>query len=246
MDAKEYADASACFEKTKAYKHLIVAYERQGLYSKALSVADKRHYYELGAKICLRANDLKQAAYFYSYFDPSHAAKLYRNLYCFYEAGFCYLTLYDALGAIDMFRRCTDKQEREHGLRQVSDYALVLYFNKSYATAFRIFLALDDYYSALECAQKMKEDKLVVSCRLLIGNREADDQHYHFAAQCVEPYAPQKAICYYAKAGDYKSQVRLLLECEDYEKAVHVCMLHNDLNKAYQIASTNAPELLTS
>lgn len=246
MDAKEYADASACFEKTKAYKHLIVAYDKQGLYSKALSLADQKHYYELGAKISLRINDLKQAAYFYSYFDPLRAIKLYRDLYCFYEAGFCYLTQYDALGAIDMFRRCTDKAEKDYGLKQVSDYALVLYFNKSYATAFRIFLALDDYYSALECARRMKEDKLIISCRLLIGSSEADHSHYHFAAQCVEPYAPQKAMCYYAKAGDYKSQVRLLVENKDYEKAVHVCMLHNDLNKAYQIASSNAPELLIS
>lgn len=246
MDAKEYADASLSFEKTKAYKHLIIAYEKQGLYSKALSLADEKQYYELGAKICLHINDLKQAAYFYSFFDAIHAAKLYRDLYCYYEAGYCYLTTFDALNAIDMFRRCTDKAQRIHGLKEVSDYALVLYFTKSYESAFRIFLALDDYYSALECAERMKEDKLIASCRLLIGYEEAEKCHYHFAAQCVEPFAPKKALSYYAKAGDYKEQIRLLLESNAYEKAIQVCLIHNDLNEAYQIASCYNPELLSS
>ena len=246
MDAKEYADASSAFEKTKAYKHLIIAYEKQGLYSKALSLADEKHYYELGAKICLHIHDFKQAAYFYSYFDPVYAAKLYRDLNCYYEAGYCYLSALDPLNAIDMFRRCLDKAKKNHGLREVSDYALVLYFTKSYESAFRIFLALDDYYSALECAMRMKEDKLVASCRLLIGYEEAEKCHYHFAAQCVEPFAPYQAQSYYAKAGDYKSQVRLLLNSAHYEKAIQVCLFHNDLNKAYQIASCHNPELLSS
>ncbi|MBU3804101.1 MAG: hypothetical protein H9872_05010 [Candidatus Cellulosilyticum pullistercoris] len=244
MDAKEYMDASLSFEKTKAYKHLIIAYEKQGLYSKALSLADEKRYYELGAKICLHINDLKQAAYFYSYFDPVHAAKLYRNLYCYYEAGYCYLSNLDPLNAIDMFRRCSDKTQRVHGLKEVSDYALVLYFSEAYESAFRIFLALDDYYSALECAQRMKEDKLIASCRLLIGYEEAEKCHYHFAAQCIEPFAPKKALIYYAKAGNYKEQVRLLLATNDYKKAIQVCLLHNDLNEAYQIASSYDPELL--
>ncbi len=246
MDAKEYMEASLCFEKTKAYKHLIIAYEKQGLYTKALSLAHEKHYYELGAKICLHINDLKQAADFYSYFDPVHAAKLYRDLYCYYEAGYCYLSIFDALNAIDMFRRCTDKAQKTRGLKEVSDYALVLYFTKSYAHAFRIFLALDDYYSALECAQKMKEDKLIASCRLLIGYEEAEKCHYHFAAQCIEPFAPKKALSYYAKAGNYKEQVRLLLINNDYEKAIQVCLLHNDLNEAYHIASSYNPALLSS
>lgn len=246
MDSKEYADASSCFEKTKAYKHLIIAYEKQGLYSKALALADEKGYYELGAKISIRINDLKQAAYFYSYFNPSHAAKLYRDLYCYFEAGYCYLTLCDALGAIDMFRRCTDKTQKAEGLKQVSDYALVLYFTKSYSSAFRIFLALDDYYSALECATCMKEDQLIASCRCLIASEEASQNHYHFAAKCIEPFDKKTAMSYYAKAGDYKAQVRLLLEHHDYEKAIHVCLLHQDLNKAYQIASCYNPELLSS
>lgn len=244
MDSKEYTDASLAFEKAKAYKHLVIAYAKQGCYSKALELADEKGFHKLGAKIALHIHDLRQAAYFYSFFDPNHAAKLYRDQACYYEAGYCYLTLYDALNAIDMFRRCRDKVKRLRGLKEVSDYGLVLYFTKDYATAFRIFIALDDYYSALECAQKLNEPPLIQSCKLLIAYEEASKQHYHFAAQCLEPYAPQKALCFYAKAGQYDDQIRLLLAVEDYEKAIQVCLLHNNLNKAYEIASVHNPELL--
>lgn len=246
MDCKEYADASLSFEKAKAYKHLVVAYAKQGNYGKALELADEKGFYELGAKLALHIQDLRQAAYFYSFFEPAHAAKLYRDLSCYYEAGYCYLTLYDALNAIDMFRRCHDKVQRTRGLKEVSDYGLVQFFTKNYATAFRIFIALDDFYSALECAIKMKEEQLISSCRILIGYEEASKQNYHFAAQCLEPYAPSKALCFYAKAGDYDNQVRLLLKAGDYKKAIQVCLLHNNLNKAYEIASIHDPELLTS
>ena len=246
MNAKEYAQASSCFKQAKAYKHLVVSYAKQGFYGKALDLADEKGFYELGAKIASHIQDFRQAAYFYSFFEPSHAAKLYRDLSCYYEAGYCYLVQYDALNAIDMFRRCRDKVKRTQGLKEVSDYALVLYLTKDYATAFRIFIALDDFYSALECAKKLKENELVRSCKLLIGYQEASNQHYHFAAQCLESLAPDKALCFYAKAGDYEAQVRLLLETGDYEKAIQVCMLHQNLNKAYEIASIYNPQLLTS
>lgn len=246
MDCKEYTDASICFEKAKAYKHLAISYAKQGCYGKALDLADEKGFYELGAKIALHIQDFRQAAYFYSFFEPAHAAKLYRDLGCYYEAGYCYLTLYDALNAIDMFRRCRDKVQRTRGLKEVSDYALVLYFHKDYMTAFRIFIALDDFYSALECASKLKENELISSCKLLIGYEEASKHHYHFAAECLESFAPEKALCFYAKAGDYDAQVRLLLEAGDYQKAIQVCFLHNNLNKAYEIASIYNPELLSS
>lgn len=246
MSCKEYSEASCCFEKTKAYKHLVVSYAKQGCYSKALELADEKGLYELGAKIASHIQDFRQAAYFYSFFEPFHAAKLYRDLACYYEAGYCYLTQYDALNAIDMFRRCRDKAKRIRGLKEVSDYALVLYFSKDYNTAFRIFIALDDFYSALECANKLKENELINSCKLLIGYEEASKQHFHFAAQCLESFAPDKALCFYAKAGDYEAQIRLLLEKGEYEKAIQVCMLHQNLNRAYEIASIYNPELLTS
>lgn len=246
MNLKEYKDASLAFEKVKAYKHLLIAYAKQGCYSKALDIADEKHFYELGAKIALHIQDLRQAAYFYSFFNPNHAAKLYRDLSCYYEAGYCYLTLYDALNAIDMFRRCKDKAKRTRGLKEVSEYAMVLYYSKDYPLAFRIFMTLDDFYSALECAQKMKEDTLISACKILIAYQEANKNHYQFAAQCLEHYAPHKALCFYAKAGDYDAQIRLLLELEEYEKAIQVCLIHSKLNEAYEIASIYNPELLSS
>lgn len=246
MNCQEYTEASSCFEKSHAYKHLIIAYAKQGAYSQALDLADEKGFYEIGAKIASRIQDFRQAAYFYSFFEPNHAAKLYRDLACYYEAGYCYLTQYDALNAIDMFRRCRDKIKRSRGLKEVSDYALVLYLKKEYMTAFRIFIALDDFYSALECAKKLKEEKLITSCKMLIGYQEASKQRYHFAAQCFESFAPHKALCFYAKAGDYDAQVKLLLEHGDYEKAIQVCIIHQNLNKAYEIASVYNPELLSS
>ena len=246
LDCKEYVDASLCFEKAKAYKHLVIAYAKSGSYSKALDLADEKGFYELGAKIAIHIEDYRQAAYFYSFFDPSHAAKLYRDLGCYYEAGYCYLVLSEVLNAIDMFNRCKDKVHRTQGLKQASEYALVLFLSKDYLGAFRLFIALNDFYSALECAKKLKEPKLIQSCKRLIGYDEASKHHYHFAAQCLEEFSPKEALCFYAKSGDYDSQIRLFLEAGEYEKAIQVCYIHHNLNKAYEIASIYNPELLSS
>lgn len=246
MDCHEYYSACEAFEKSKAYKHLIIACAKQGYYEKAIKLADEKKYYKLGSKVALHYNDLKQAAYFYSYFDPSHAAKLYRDLRYYYEAGFAFLAANDPLDAIDMFRRCNKQWQKEKGFQQVSEYALVLYLQKSYETAFKLFMALDDYYSALECARALDEDKLIEGCYLLIGHAEAEKKDFIFAAKCVEPYNTTLAAYYYALGGSYNEQVRILLEEGDYNKAHKVCLLHNNLNQAYEIASIYNPDLLTS
>lgn len=246
MDCHEYSDACDAFEVSKAYKHLVVAYEKQGYYQKALELADQKHYYVLGSKIALHHKDLRQAAYFYNYFDPLQAAKIYRHLNDFYEAGFAFLSAYKPLIAIDMFRKCQQKSQRTKGFKQVSEFALVLYLKKQYSSAFRIFIALDDYYSALECARGLKEDKLIAGCHLLIALNEAEKRNYLFSAKCLEPYFPVLSTYYYALAGSYNDQVRVLLATGEYKKAFKACLLHHNLNKAYQIASTYAPELLTS
>lgn len=246
LECKEYADASSCFEKAKAYKHLIITSAKLGNYSKALDLADEKGYYELGAKIAIQIQDYRQAAYFYSFFDPKHAAKLYRDLSCYYEAGYCYLTLNDVLSAIDMFNRCKDRSHRIKGRKQALEYAQVLYLSKDYLESFRLFMALDDFYSALECAKRLEEPELIQSCKRLIGYDEASKQNYYFAAQCLEDYSPKEALCFYAKSGDYESEIRLFLENGEYEKALQVCYLHQNLNKAYEIASIYNPELLSS
>lgn len=246
MENHEYNDACEAFEKSHAYKHLAIAYAKQGYYQKAIQLADSKGYYKLGAKMALHHQDLRRAAYFYSYFDPSHAAKIYRDLHLYYEAGYAFLASYDPLDAIDMFRRCHKNWQKVEGFKQVSEFALVLYFKKSYETAFKVFMALDDYYSALECAKALQEDKLVEGCYLLIGHEEAENGHFIFAAQCVEPYQPELAAHYYALGKAYHEQVRILLHKGSYHKALKVCLLHHNLNKAYEIAATYDPALLTT
>ncbi len=246
LDLKEYIDAAICFEKAHAYKHLIICYQKQGLYHKAIALADEKKYYERGAKICLHIQNIKKAAYFYSYFDIQKAAKLYLSEQAYYEAGYCFLQNYDALKAIDCFKRCKNSLEKDRGLKEVGEFALVLYFTKQYDEAFKIFIALDDYYSALECANQMKEEKLIASTRLLIGEIEAEKKHYTFAAKCVEPYNPHQAVYYYNLDKAYSESIRLLLSTGEYEKAIQLCLLDHNLNQAYEIASTYNPELLSS
>lgn len=246
MDCHEYNDACDAFEKSKAYKHLVIAYAKTGYYQKAIALANDKKYYKLGAKIALHYNDLKMAAYFYSFFDLGHAAKLYRDLHCYYEAGFAFLGAYDPLDAIDMFRRCRKKWQQENGYKQVSEFALVLYLSKDYEAAFKIFMTLDDYYSALECARALKSEKLVEGCSLLIGFSEAEKENFIFAAKCVEAFNSDLAAYYYALGGAYNEQIRLLINNGAYEKALKVCLLHHNLNKAYEIASAYDPSLLSS
>ncbi len=244
MDAGEYSDAAACFEKSKSYKDLIIAYEKMGYYSTALGLAEKHSYYELGAEISLKIKDKEKAAYFYSYFAPNKAAKLYREEGQYYKAGFCYLAMHNAIDAISMFSRVVNNEDREYGLKLVSEYALTLFFNKSYNSACKIFFALEDYYSALECAKRMHDETLTARCRILIGIEEAENRNYKFAAKCVEPYDCERAISYYALAGDYKSEAKIFIKNKEYDKAIQVCMIHNDLNSAYKIAAINAPDML--
>lgn len=244
MDCKEYQDACYAFEKSRAYKHLVIAYAKVGYFQKALALAQQKKYYRLGAKIALHCHDLDQAAYFYTYFDQARAGKIYRELGQYYKAGYAFLSCDDPLDAIDMFRQCPKPWQKDAGYAQVKEYALVLYFKKSYEMAFKLFIALDDYYAALECAKVLDEPQLIEDCTLLIGLSEAEKGEFLFAAQCIEPYEPWRATYFYALGGHYKDQIRLLLQQKKYQEALKVCLLHQNLNTAYQIASTYDPELL--
>lgn len=245
MKTKEYDKAIICFENCKRYKHLVHAYARAGYYDVALDLADTYGYYKLGASLAQYIGNKTQVAYFHRFFNPKRAAQLYRDLKDYYEAGYCYLTIHDGLNAIDMFMRCTDKVRRLQGLKQVVDYARTLYFKKDYLYAFRIFFELEDFYSALECAYKMKEKSLIQTCKILIGYSAVSKQDYAFAAKCFEEIDPLQASCFYAKSGDIDRQVEMLLKNQNYKRAMLVCCYHNDLNKAYEIASCYDPELLS-
>lgn len=224
----------------------MVTYQKQGLYSKAIEIAENKHYYKSGAKMCMHIHNIKKAASFYAHISPSYAAKLYRNEGFFYEAGFCYLQAYEPLNAIDCFKAVKNPDKQLKGLKAVAEFALVLYFTQQHEDAFKVFLGMDDYYSALVCAETMGEPQLVASTRLLIACEEAKSGHFDFAAQCIETYLPAKACFYYACGGNKENLIRLLVETEDYDKAINVCLTDNNLNLAHEIASKYPTTRLSS
>jgi tetratricopeptide (TPR) repeat protein len=238
MELKNYLKAAECFNITHSYRHLILVYQKLGLYSKAIEIADQKKYYKIGAAICEKINNVKKAAYFYSYFKPLYAARLYKNEHFFYEAGECYLKIYQLSSAIECFKNCEDLSKRSEGLKQLEEFAAVLYFTKHYDDAFKLFIKLGDYYSALECAKKLKESILIRQMSLLIGNTEAQNKNYLVAAKFTEPYDKKKALLYYYLGQAKTDAIRLLVEQSNYEKAFNLCIHHNDLDLAYTLANT--------
>lgn len=244
MEAKKYKEATPCFQKAKAYKHLIIVYQKQGLYSKALEVAEAHEFYDLGAKLCLQIENNKKAASFYAYKKPLKAAKLYEKDGYYFEAGMNYLKAYEPIKAYECFNKCPKITDKQKGFDHLNEFGLVLYFTKQYEDAFKIFLALDDYYSALDCAKKLKEPILINSVTMLLAAAEAENAHYLLAGKCVEEVAPERALVYYAQGKSYYDMIRLLISRQEYEKAINVCLLQDQLEMAYEIANTYDPSLM--
>jgi hypothetical protein len=213
-------------------------YQKLGLYSKAIEIADQKKYYKLGALICEKINNMKKAAYFYSYFKPLYAARLYKKENFFYEAGECYLKAYQLSSALECFKTCEIPSKKNEGLKQLEEFAIVLYFTKCYEDAFKLFIKLSDYYSALECAKKLKSDSLIQQTCLLISSLEAENKNYIVAAKFTEPYDKNKALTYYYLGQAKEDAIRVLLEQKNYEKAFNLCIYYNDLDSAYELANT--------
>ncbi len=238
MELKYYPQAAECFEKTKAHSHLILVYQKLGLYSKAIEIADQRKYYKKGALLCEKIKNVKKAAYFYAYFKPLYAARLYKGEGFYYEAGQCYLKVYQLFSALECFKSCEDPIKKNDGLKQLEEFAAVLFFTKHYEDAFKLFVKLGDYYSALECAKKLKIDHLIQQIHLLIGSSEAENKNYVLAAKYLEPYDRSKALLYYYLGQAKSDAMRLLIAENNYEKAFNLCIHHNDLDSAYKLATT--------
>ena len=245
LDLKDYEKATRCFKKAKAYKHLIICYQKLGYYNKAITLSEEKKYYERGAAICMHINNRLKAAYFYSFFNPAIAAKIYRQENHFYEAGYAYLSNYKGVKAIECFKKC-NTQQKNQGLKQVFEFTSVLYLTKQYSEAFILFIHLDNFYCALECAKKMNCPKLIDSTSILVAKVEAELKHYDFAAKCVENIDCELAVYYYCLSHNYKKAISILLNNGSYEKAINMCLVENDLNFAYEIASTYNPDLLSS
>ncbi|WP_069998155.1 hypothetical protein [Cellulosilyticum sp. I15G10I2] len=236
-ELKNYSKAADCFELAHAYPHLILVYQKLGLYSKAIELADQKKYYKKGALLCEKIKNVKKAAYFYAYFKPLYAARLYKNEQFFYEAGQCYLNAHQYSSALECFSYCKDSSKKNEGLRQLEEFSTVLYFTKHYEDAFKLFVKLRDYYSALECAKKLKIDTLIRQMHLLISSFEAENKNYILAAKYIEPYDKNKALLYYYLGQAKSEAIRVLLELNNYEKAFNLCIHHNDLDLAYKLAT---------
>ncbi|MEG0151759.1 MAG: hypothetical protein RR618_00510 [Cellulosilyticaceae bacterium] len=169
---KNYDKALHCFKTCAAHRQLIKTYEKLGLISEALQIADHHKYYKEGALLSEKIGNYLKAAYFYSYFNPLHAAKLYKKECHFFEAGLCYLQKFQFVYAIDCFYKCPNPLHRAHGFRQVEDIATVLYFQKSYADSFKLFLRIKDYRSALECAKKLEDPTLIQNTAALLNTQQ--------------------------------------------------------------------------
>ncbi|PHV71821.1 hypothetical protein CS063_04495 [Sporanaerobium hydrogeniformans] len=238
MRLENYIQAASCFKAAKAYRQLVQAYEALGLYSKAIEVAEKLKDYRLGAQLCERIGNHKKAAYFFSYFKPLYSAKLYKLEGYYYEAGLSYLKAYQFISAIECFHACSSLAERAQGLRQIEEIAVVLYFSHSYEESFRIFFKLKDYFSALECAKKLREKKLIESTQLLLAYQEEQMGHYLLAGKYYEPFNPPKALTCYYLGHHIHEALHLLIEQGAYAKAVNLCIQHNELAAAYELINT--------
>jgi hypothetical protein len=150
-----YEEAAQCFLHANAHRHLMYTYVKLGLHSKALEIAENKHYYKQGAKICMSIGNVKKAASFYHHFNPLHAAKLYKKEGYFYEAAKSYLAHYDFELALGCFRLCRDEKQRKTGIRQIEEIAITLYFVKAYKEAYALFMALGDYPSAKLCEEAL-------------------------------------------------------------------------------------------
>ncbi|MGL6175327.1 MAG: hypothetical protein ACRC1P_12055 [Cellulosilyticaceae bacterium] len=165
---ENHQKALECFYLCQSYKHLMRTYEKLGLISDALLIAETYHYYKDGALISERSGNLLKAAYFYSYFNPLHAAKIYKKQRHFFEAGLCYLQKFQLTYAIDCFYKCSNPLHRIEGFKQVEELAVVFYLQKQYQEAFKLFIRMRDYHSALECARKLNHPTLIQNTLSLI------------------------------------------------------------------------------
>ena len=196
--------AAQCFTKGKAYLLAIKCYENQGLYSEAIQLAEIKKYYRLGAMLCENIHSEKKAAFFYSFFNLPLAIKLYKKNSYYYEAGLCYLKLYQFNHAIDCFNKCKEEHLKYLGLRQIEETAITLFFVKEYVDACELFIKLHDYFSALMCAKKLRNSQIIMDLTLLVAYEEYQKRNFAVAAKYIAPYDSEKALIYH-----YMEQAKL-------------------------------------
>lgn len=240
MKNKSYQKAIYCLKKAHAFKQLMVCYEKLGETSNAIGIAQEHGYYKQGALLCMKHHNTKKAAYFYSFIQPIHAAKLYKECNCYYEAGLSYMKTYQFIQALECFYKATDPLQKLDGLKQLEEVAIVLYLNKQYEESFKLFEALGDYYSALECAKRCHDTDLVHKLYELIATYEAQENNYLTAAHYIASLNQDQAKLYYYLDQSSNDALKLAIHKENYFRALKICFHTNNLSLAKQVAKLYA------
>nr|WP_307992179.1 hypothetical protein [uncultured Niameybacter sp.] len=237
---KAYHKAIYCFNQCNAYKSLMLCYERLGQTSVALEIAKTHGLYKQGATLCMKHNNFKMAASFYSFFNLRTAIKLYKKCDCYYEAGLCLLQDKQYSSALELFYKCENPLDKLTGIRKVEEIAIVFYLKKNYYQSIRLFTTLGDYYSVLECAKRLKDKVLIEETMELIATFEAKDNNYALAASYIDPMNKDKATLYNYLAYTNNDALKLSILKGAYFNALRICFHSNNLPLAKQVAKLYA------
>ncbi len=171
----EYELALTSFYNANSYKNIFLTYNQLGQVSDALEIAEKYGFYREGAQLCMEHSNYVKAAYFYSYVNPLKAAQLYKKTHKIYEAGLCYLKAEDYSKAYICFVSCVNHLHKKQGLLYLEEIAIVLYYQKRYQQAYKIFVELKYFESALLCAYALNHDILIDETTHLITTQFSSD-----------------------------------------------------------------------
>ncbi|MGL4799258.1 MAG: hypothetical protein ACRCWY_07660 [Cellulosilyticaceae bacterium] len=230
-----YDHAIFCFAQCDAYRHLMHCYEKVGLISEAVSIAHAHQLYKEGAALCMRHQHLPKAAYFYHFFDIPQAIKLYKKLGNYSELGLCYLYNKRPTLALDAFCKCEDPLEKLQGMRQVEEAAIVLYLSKRYKDATKLFLALGDYYSVLECAKKRRDLPLIEQTSRTLSLQLFQQGNLTEASRLISPFDHHLARLYKYLHTLHNEQLNMAFYNGDYFFILKHCFATNNLLLAKEI-----------
>lgn len=231
-----YTQALDCFQKCHAHRHAFLCYQKLGQVSLALEIADTHKLYRQGARLCVHTQNDYKAAYFYSYFDMPQAIKLYKKLGAHYELGHCYLVTYRFYAALQAFLNCKNPSQKLIGLQLIEEIAIVLYLNKYYQDAIKLFIGLNDSYSVLECAKKLKDTRLIEQTSRALAQQEFEEGNLLHAAYHIAPYNRILARLYYYLHQLNDQQLTHILDQQRYYEALSYCFHTNQFLLAKEIS----------
>ncbi|OON95720.1 MAG: hypothetical protein ATN31_10620 [Candidatus Epulonipiscioides saccharophilum] len=168
FENKEYELALDSFLKCKDGEGIVYSYAKLGQVSEAIEMAVEYNLYGLAGSLCEKSGDYSRAAFFFSHNTPVKAATFYVKAEMHYEAGMCYLDGQKLDLAFIEFNQCTDSAQLRQGLLYIEEMAVVLYLDKKYMEAYKLFCKLELFDSALICAYEMNNKKLIRECERML------------------------------------------------------------------------------